>query len=63
LEPDVSGVIRCFRPLPVQLTCAPTPRWTSLNRVRADLTLADEVVGEERLQGLASALMRARHQF
>ena len=27
--PEVRGVIRCFRPLPLQLTCAPDPRWTS----------------------------------
>ena len=30
--PDVSGVIRCFRPFPMQLTCAPAPRWTSAQR-------------------------------
>ena len=30
--PEVSGVIRCFRPFPLQLTCAPDPRWTSARR-------------------------------
>jgi hypothetical protein len=30
--PDVSGVIRNFRPLPKQLTCAPAPRWMSAQR-------------------------------
>ncbi len=27
--PAVSGMMRSLRPLPWQLTCAPTPRWTS----------------------------------
>src|SRR5271166_3235857 len=31
-RPDVSGVIRCFRPFPLQLTCAPAARWTSAHR-------------------------------
>ena len=30
----VSGVVRSFRPLPTQCTCAPAPRWTaSLSRL------------------------------
>ena len=29
---DVSGVIRCFRPVPWQLTYAPAARWTSAHR-------------------------------
>jgi hypothetical protein len=31
-RPDVSGVIRRFRPFPLQLTCAPAARWTSAHR-------------------------------
>ena len=30
--PEVSGVIRSFRPLPKQLTWAPAPRWISAHR-------------------------------
>ena len=29
---DVSGVMRCLRPFPWQLTCAPAARWTSAHR-------------------------------